>query len=125
MHLPPYPVQGEPLRAAWGRQVVDMLRSLIPSSGPGIRVSRGPGGTCIASRAGHGGASGGAFSGIAYVAGIKTEDLNEDADKPWVKCVLGDGTASEQYGPPPDPFPDGEEWYEKANTYGDIHVVRA
>ena len=65
------------------------------------------------------------FSGTAYVAGTKTTGLNNDDSKPWVKCVLSTGVASEQVGPPSDPFPEDEEWFEKANTYGDIHVVRA
>ena len=65
------------------------------------------------------------FSGTAYVAGEKTEDLNSDSTKPWVKCDLGAGTASEQTGPPSNPLPANQEWYEKANTCGDIHESRA
>ena len=62
------------------------------------------------------------FTGIAYVAGIKTTGLTSDGAKPYVKCDRAAGTASEQTGPPSSPFPDNEEWYEKESTFGDIHV---
>jgi len=65
------------------------------------------------------------FSGTAYVAGKKNENLNEDDTKPWIKCDLGTKIATEETGPPFDPFPDNEEWFEKAFTAGDIHVSRA
>jgi len=61
-----------------------------------------------------------AFSGTAYVNGAPTTGLNSDGTKLWVKCTHA-GAASEQTGPAPNPFPANEEWYEKANTYGDIH----
>lgn len=65
------------------------------------------------------------FSGTAYIAGNKTTGLASDSAKPWVRCFLGSGSAEENAGPPPNPLPYGEEWYEKANTYGDIHITRA
>jgi len=64
------------------------------------------------------------FSGTAYVSGRRTTGLNSDSDKPWVKVDVSLGTAVEADGPPSNPFPANEEWYEKANTYGDIHVTR-
>lgn len=33
MKLPDYPVAGEPMRASWGRQVIDYLRSITPRAG--------------------------------------------------------------------------------------------
>ena len=65
------------------------------------------------------------FSGTAYVAGIKTTGLNSTPAYPWVKCNLASGAATEDAGPPSNPFPPNEEWYEKANHSGDIHVPRA
>ena len=65
------------------------------------------------------------FSGTAYVAGQRTTGLTSDDNKPWVKCDLSTGVATEETGPPTIPFPDGEEWFEKANTSGDIHVSRS
>lgn len=65
------------------------------------------------------------FSGTAYIAGNKTTGLNNDSSKPWVRCFLDTGTAEENAGPPPNPFPFNEEWYEKAQTSGDIHIPRA
>lgn len=38
--LPAYPQEGQPIRAAWGRRVVDFLKNLPITGGPGIRVSR-------------------------------------------------------------------------------------
>lgn len=64
------------------------------------------------------------FTGTVYLNGSKHTGLNSDPSKPWVK-VLIDGSAapSQELGPPSDPFPPGEEWYEKSGTYGDIHVI--
>lgn len=64
------------------------------------------------------------FTGTVYLNGDKYTGLNSDPSKPWVK-VLIDGSAapSQELGPPSDPFPPGEEWYEKSGTYGDIHVI--
>ena len=47
MKLPATPQPGSPLSSAWGRDVVDCLRSLLPRGGPGVRVSRSPNGTTI------------------------------------------------------------------------------
>jgi hypothetical protein len=68
------------------------------------------------------------FSGVAYVVGQKVTGLNSNPDYPWVKVVLNSGTltdlAVEDPGPPSNPFPQNEEWYEKAKVSGDIHVPR-
>jgi hypothetical protein len=65
-----------------------------------------------------------AFSGTAYVAGHKITGLTSDSAKLWVKVDVEAGTATEQAGPPSDPFPANEEWFEKSKTAGDIHVTR-
>lgn len=67
-----------------------------------------------------GGAS--VFSGTAYIAGHKTTGLGSKA---WVRCFLDTATAEDHDGPAPDPFPPNEEWYEVAQTSGDIHICRA
>jgi len=64
------------------------------------------------------------FSGVAYVSGVKTTGLNSDGAKPYVKVDIGTNTVTEDAGPPPDPFPAHQEWYEKAYTFGDIHITR-
>ena len=64
------------------------------------------------------------FSGTAYVSGVKTTGLNSDGTKIWVKVDGATGTVTEDAGPPPDPFPSHQEWYEKSKTFGDIHVTR-
>ena len=64
------------------------------------------------------------FTGVAYVSGVRIEGLNTYPALPWVRVNVSANTAVEDAGPPSDPFPDNEEWYEKANTYGDIHVTR-
>jgi hypothetical protein len=62
------------------------------------------------------------FTGTAYVAGRKTTGLGTKA---WVRVFLDSATAEDHDGPPPDPFPPNEEWYEVAQTFGNIHVPRA
>lgn len=61
------------------------------------------------------------FSGTAYVCGYKTTGLNTYPARPWIRCIKNLHSAVEHAGPPPLPMPANEEWYEKANTYGDIH----
>jgi len=67
-------------------------------------------------------ATSGTFTGVAYVMGNKVTGLNSDLTKPWVKCVRSTRTAVEVETAPASPFPDDEEYYEKANTFGDIHA---
>lgn len=88
----------------------------------GVEI-RAEGDEIIISGAGAGG--GKAFSGVAYIAGHRVSGLRSDITKLWVKCNLYDCTASEETGPAPNPFPAGEEWYEKAQVSGDIHIPRA
>ena len=57
-----------------------------------------------------------------YLSGNKYDGLNSDATLPWIKVSIAAGTVSEEAGPPSNPFPQNEEWYEKANISGDIHV---
>ena len=65
------------------------------------------------------------FSGKAYAAnGTPTTGLAATGNKPWVKYVINTATFSEETGPPSDPWPANEVWWEKANTYGDIVVTR-
>jgi hypothetical protein len=71
------------------------------------------------------GTSQASFTGTAYVAGAKTTGLSSDIEKAWVKCDAGTGSASEVYAAEVVfPFPPNTEYYEKAYTYGDIHLPR-
>jgi len=45
MRFPTYPVSGEPLRASWGREIVDFLRSITPKESPEIYPQIGASGT--------------------------------------------------------------------------------
>lgn len=45
MKLPKIPISGQAVSPDWGREVVDCLRSLRPSSGPNMRVTQTPEGT--------------------------------------------------------------------------------
>ena len=65
---------------------------------------------------------GGHFTGTAYIAGQRTTGLGTKA---WVRVFLSTATAEDHDGPPPDPFPPDEEWYETRNIYGDLHIPRA
>ncbi len=63
------------------------------------------------------------FSGTLYLAGTKYTGLT-DASKRWVKVDLVGNTVTETSTPPSNPMPDGEEYYDKTYSYGDIHVTR-
>ncbi len=67
---------------------------------------------------------GGVFSGVVYLSGLRFTGLDSDSTKPWVKVDVANSAVTEQDGPPSNPFPPGEEWYEKGKTVGDIHVTR-
>jgi hypothetical protein len=97
------------LRALWLKRSATLLCNTA-SDGTSIEVKR----------PGAGGAS--SFTGTAYVAGNKTTGLGT---KKWVRVFLDSGTAEDNDGDPPNPFPPNEEWYEVANTSGDIHCARA
>lgn len=49
MKIPKTPVSGQPVSPDWGREVCDALRRLQLSSGPGITLTKTPGGTTISS----------------------------------------------------------------------------
>jgi len=68
-----------------------------------------------------------AFSGKAYISGQPFTGLNSDTSKPYVKCTLNGGggglpSAEESAGPMPSSFGPSEEWYEKAEISGSIHI---
>jgi hypothetical protein len=121
MIYPEYPQEGHPLSALWGRRVVDCLKALhlIPGDGIGVE-DLGTNGTLVKQvRRKVTGGAGMPFSGTAYVAGRKTTGLGAKA---WVRVHLDSATAEDHDGPAPDPFPAEEEWYEVAQTSGDIHA---
>ena len=64
------------------------------------------------------------FTGIAYVSGRKFTGLNSDPTKDFVKLDAEKITAIQVNGPAPSQFPAGVEFYEKANTAGDLHLTR-
>lgn len=67
-----------------------------------------------------------AFSGTAYVAGVKITGLNSDPTKAWVRIDFPSATATEVTAAEVQtPFPPHIECYEKSKTFGDIHVLRA
>ena len=106
--------------------LIECVTALWPEKSATLLVNVKSGGTSYeVKRPGRGGGGGGSFSGTAYVAGNKTTGLDSDTAKLWVRCFLDTGTCEENAGPPPNPQPYNEEWYEKANTYGDIHITRA
>jgi hypothetical protein len=45
MNLPPYPTANTPVNAAWGRQLIDYIRSVTPIGSATIMGSRTPAGT--------------------------------------------------------------------------------
>ena len=49
MRLPDYPIPSEPVRASWGRLVIDYLRSITPRSSSDILVSSSANGTTLQS----------------------------------------------------------------------------
>lgn len=67
----------------------------------------------------------GGFSGTAYIAGKKVENLNQDPSKEWVRIDADNQTAEEVFAAQvPTTFPPNMEFYEKRRTFGDIHVTR-
>lgn len=125
MRLPSYPVKGEPVTARWGRDVVDFLRSLVPTGCGLLLVKRGPGGTTYSvGRRLSGAGAGVAFSGYAFSPRGAKVSVDEEPTKPWVRYRSIGDAFSEELGPPPNPWPGGEVWYEKAETAGNIVVTR-
>jgi hypothetical protein len=66
------------------------------------------------------------FSGRAWVNGVLHTGLNNDPNKPWVVIPLDGQVPFEDAGDlggAPSPLPQNQEWFLKANTAGDIHVI--
>jgi hypothetical protein len=61
---------------------------------------------------------------IVYLGGVKFGPF-ADKDKPYIRVRVDQNTVEEHAGPIPNPFPPGEEWYDKRRQSGsDIHVTR-
>lgn len=103
-------------------QIIACLEALYPASSSSILVNVTSRGTVYEVKRQESGGGSMAFSGTAYIAGNKTTGLGTKA---WVRCFLDTATAEDNDGPPPNPFPPNEEWYEVAQTPGDIHIPRA
>jgi len=59
-----------------------------------------------------------------YLAGVKYGPF-DDPEKQFIRVQVDVNTVTEDSGPMPEPFPPGEEWYDKRTTPpGDIHVTR-
>ena len=108
--------------ADWLNTVARWLNTINVNGGPRFAT---PFDLRLYLASGEGGSAEIVFSGTAYIAGRKITGLSSDSSKPWVRCFLDTATAEEHAGPPPDPFPSNEEWYEKAQTAGNIHIPRA
>ena len=100
--------------------LIDCVQALWPKRSATLLINPGANGCSFEVK--RTGSGGGGFSGRAYVAGNKTTGLGT---KKWVRCFLDSGTAEDNDGPAPNPFPYNEEWYEVASTFGDIHIPRA
>lgn len=61
-------------------------------------------------------------SGTAYVMGVTVTGLMSNTALPWIKCVRSTRTATQVAAAPASPWGEDEEYYEKANTHGDIHA---
>ena len=116
--LPKAPQRGDDILGAFMR-LRDFVRKERLMSVVGGRLSQTDGGKTLSIHAGGGAMP---FSGTAYIAGNKTTGLGT---KDWVRCFLDTATAEDNDGPPPNPFPPNEEWYEVVQTPGDIHISRA
>jgi hypothetical protein len=115
--LPKAPQRGDDILQAFNR-LRDFVRKERLLSVVGGLLSQTEGGKTLSIRT----SASTPFSGTAYIAGNKTTGLGE---KDWVRCFLDTATAEDHDGPPPNPFPPNEEWYEVSKTSGDIHITRA
>ena len=117
MKLPDYPIPSEPVRASWGRLIIDYLRSITPCSSPDILVSTTANGTTLkpAARGGAGGASGIDYDfvfvgGVKYTVTTRTSNflqVNADGSTQWLPTM-------------PDVFDQGSEVYDVTKNH--IHL---
>jgi len=117
------PAAGELVSASATRQDKLFLRALLPLESIDIRVERYPNGFKLYLKNRLAATLGALFSGTVYVNGVKYVGQNSSPGLPWVVVPLDGGTPFQSAGPPPNPFPQNQEWYEKSRTAGDIHVV--
>jgi hypothetical protein len=65
-----------------------------------------------------------ACTGVVYVSGTRHTGKVSEQTKPWIKVDIAANTVTEESGPPSFPLPSHQEWYDKAQTFGDIHITR-
>jgi len=123
MKLPDYPIPDEPIRASWGRVIVDYLRSITPRSSPSILVSTTANGSTFQPlvRAGAGGSM--PFSGrvmmnqlpritidTAETGATKFLYMHSDGSHTWAAVM-------------PDVQPADGVVFDLDQTAGDIHII--
>lgn len=113
----PEPEIGRKVRDYIAQELKKYLASERIVSGEGILIKQTAGGKTISA------ISQASFSGTAYVAGLRIDGLASNPSLPWVVVDRAAQTASQNAGPPPNPFPPSQEWYLKSQTFGDIHVT--
>ena len=87
MRLPDYPIPDQPVRASWGRMIVDYLRSITPRSSTQISVCTSPSGTTFLPYARHSAGGADSFPWEKLAFGFK---INPDGDDPLeVKIFSG------------------------------------
>lgn len=117
------PAKIDGFRSGIINDMLDYMRAITPKRSASLLVNISSDGTGLeVKRPASGGGGSMPFSGTAYVAGNKTTGLGTKA---WVRCNLELATAVDHDGPPSNPFPPNEEWYEVSKTPGDIHISRA
>ena len=123
MRLPDYPIPDEPVRASWGRVVIDYLRSITPRSSPSILVSTTANGSTFHPIVSASGAGGGSFSGRVWFGNKPkfTIDEDEEGATRFVKILL-DGSGYTWESAMPDVQPSDGEVYDLDQTFGDIHL---
>ena len=126
MKLPDYPVPGESIPASWGRQVVDILRSLMPKASPEVLPTWSPNGTTWSLLRGRNPAPVDLRPKHVFVAGRL---LTIPTGAKYIAVYfdgrvsdIGEGTYAQGME---SGFPDDCEYYDLSRTFGDIHVHRA
>jgi hypothetical protein len=123
MKLPDYPIPNEPVRASWGRQIVDYLRSITPRSSSSVLVSTTANGTTLRSTASSRRGAGGSFSGRAWVGAFPKIIVDRSEDGATQYCsIRHDGTGYDWVEEMPDQQPADATVFDLDNTYGDIHL---
>lgn len=106
---------GAPIRASWANLLVDAVNKVINFDPSYFSIRRTSGGTTVTLNS----SAVLVPTDIYYVAGkLNTVDLSAGR---YIRCKRLERTATPTNSAPPDPWPQGEAWFDSKKHFSPVH----